>query len=267
MLFVSETASTSHASLGNRLQRAERALAHPFARPELLAEALRHSSAASELRPSNERMEFLGDAVIELAVCEELFRRHPDRPEGELSPMKSAAVSRVACSAAAKRLGLLDLLELGPGMRARTRTSSSMGGNAFEAVVAAIYLDAGMPAARGFVLRHLGEAMDAAGASLHHHNFKSVLQDFAQAWLGGRALYEHGATRGPKHKPVFEAAALVGERRFSSAKAATKKQAEQEAAEVALHELRAEPEGLPKEATAQLQELLGGSADRGSESA
>lgn len=255
--------SSPLATEADRLALAEERLGHVFASRDLLAEALRHSSAATPERPSNERMEFLGDAVIELAVCEELFRRHPDRDEGELSPMKSAVVSRRACAAAGEKLGLVELLEIGPGMRPGGRISATLGGNAFEAVAAALHLDAGAAVSRAFALRHLGPAIDQAGVSAHHRNFKSALQDFAQAWLGDRALYEHVGRSGPEHRPQFEALATIAGRTFPAVRAATKKQAEQAAAEQALKTLRAEPGELPAEARAQLDALLGGAADRG----
>ena len=246
-----------------RLAEAERRVGHRFADASLLAEALRHASAAGPGRPSNERLEFLGDAVLGLVVAEALHARHPERPEGELAPMKSAAVSREACAAAAERLDLTPLVELGPGMSKRGVPAATIGGNALEAVVAALHLDAGLDAARRFVLSWLAPAIERAGVSVHHRNFKSALQDFAQAWLGGRALYEPLSTRGPGHRPVFEVAAAVGGRAFPAASATSKKAAEQAAAEAALHALRDEPGGLPPAAVARLAELLGGSADRG----
>ncbi|BAM04476.1 ribonuclease III [Phycisphaera mikurensis] len=254
---MSESAPRPAASDADRIERAQAALGHRFADAGLLAEALRHASAAGPGRPSNERLEFLGDAVIELCVCEALFERFPDRPEGELSVMKSAVVSRVACAAAADRLGLVALLQLGPGMRARARLADTLGGNAFEAVVAALHLDAGLPTARAFVLDHLGDALEEAATSTHQRNFKSALQDFAQAHLGGRALYEPLGSSGPGHRPVFRVAAVVAGRRFGEASASTKKGAEQAAAEAALHAMRAEPGDLPPLARAQLDALLG----------
>ena len=231
-------------------------MGHRFADRSLLAEALRHASAAGPGRPSNERLEFLGDAVIDLVVAEALHARHPDRPEGELSPMKSAAVSRASCAAAAGRLGLGAFLRLGPGMAKRGGPAPTLQGNAFEAVAAAVFLDAGLDAARPWVLDRLGPEIDRAGVSTHHRNFKSALQDFAQAWLGGRALYEGGPVGGPKHRPVFEVRAFVGDLRFPAARAASKKQAEQAAAEAALHHLRAQPGGLPSDARNRLEALL-----------
>ena len=219
------------------LQEAERLIDYRFADRELLDRALTHASIADDRLLSNERLEFLGDAVLGMIVCDHLFKRHLDLLEGEMTKVKSAVVSRRLCARIATELGLEQLLRLGKGMRTRAALPSSLAAAVLEAVLGAIYIDGGMDAARGFLVPLIERHVDAAIRSGHQQNFKSVLQQFAQTHLGAPAEYVLLDEKGPDHAKCFEVCVQIEERRFHSCWAASKKQAEQQAALAALEEL------------------------------
>lgn len=218
-------------------QRAEQSLGHIFTNPDLLKEALTHASIADSRVQSNERMEFLGDAILDMIVCEELYRRFPQHLEGELTKVKSAVVSRRTCCEVALELGLQDLLIIGKGISSRESMPPSLAANVYEAIVAALYLDGGFDVVRTFVLRTMVPKIDALAASAHQQNYKAVLQQHAQKVLGATPLYELLDEKGPDHSKCFEVCVCVEGRRFTSAWGPNKKQAEQKAALLALEEL------------------------------
>lgn len=219
------------------LQACQQALGYPFADPELLRFALTHASSADQRSLSNERLEFLGDAVLGLVVCQSLFERYPHFQEGELTKIKSAVVSRRICAIVARRLGLQHYLTLGKGMDGGEHMPSSMAAGALEAVIAAVYLDGGLDAARTFILSQLESEIHAAAESEHRYNYKSQLQQFAQQTFSETPYYELLDEKGPDHSKCFEVAVSVGARRFGSAWGPSKKEAEQKAALLALVEL------------------------------
>jgi len=219
------------------LLKAQRAIGHEFRDMSLLIEALTHASIADDRKASNERMEFLGDAILGSIVCERIFARYPTLLEGEMTKIKSAVVSRRACAELASEMGLDELLHLGKGMRSRSELPSSLAAAVYEAVVAAIYLDAGHDAAKRFVLSGMDPLIEDAAESGHQQNFKSLLQQHAQQVLGDSPVYRVLDEKGPDHAKCFKIAVDVGGRRFESAWGPTKKQSEQQAALNALHEL------------------------------
>jgi ribonuclease III len=218
-------------------QRAEKSLGYVFTDPDLLKTALTHASIADSRIQSNERMEFLGDAILDMIVCEELYRRYPNYLEGELTKVKSAVVSRRTCCEVAMELGLPDVLIIGKGISSRDAMPPSLAANVYEAIVAALYLDGGFDVARDFVLRTMNPKIDAIAASAHQQNYKAVLQQHAQKVLGAPPLYELLDEKGPDHSKCFEVCVSVDGRRFTSAWGPNKKQAEQKAALLALEEL------------------------------
>lgn len=218
--------------------RAQRILKHSFKDPSLLSAALTHASVADHRLASNERMEFLGDAVLSLVVCDELYRRFPDYLEGELTKIKSAVVSRKTCADISRELGLSSLLFLGKGMHGRSSLPSSLAAAVFEALIAALYCDAGFDRARGFVLEHVGPKIDEAIASKHQRNYKSQLQQYAQRHFDATPQYVVLDEKGPDHSKCFEICVTVDGRRFGSAWGPSKKEAEQKAARLALEELQ-----------------------------
>ncbi|MBN1343075.1 MAG: ribonuclease III [Phycisphaerae bacterium] len=220
------------------LEKAEAALEYQFKDRSILDTALTHASCANTRLESNERLEFLGDAILSAVVCKELFRKYPHYLEGELTKIKSAVVSRHTCALAANRLGLPDLLFVGKGMSGRTQLPSSLAAASFESVIAAIYLDSGtMAAARDFILKQIGEVIVEAAASEHQRNFKSQLQQHAQKHFGATPVYELLDEQGPDHSKCFEMCVVVGGRRFPSAWGPSKKEAEQKAAFRALKQI------------------------------
>lgn len=219
------------------LERAANALGYAFSNEKLLIEALTHASSADNRLQSNERMEFLGDAILGYVVCEYLFTSFPDLLEGELTKIKSAVVSRRLCAQISDQLDLPSMLSLGKGMTARPDLPPSVMAAVFEAVIAAIYLDGGMEPARTFILRQLKPVIDEAASSTHLHNFKSVLQQYAQRHMTGTPIYQVLDEKGPDHSKCFEVCVEMGNRRYPSAWARSKKEAEQRAALLALQHL------------------------------
>lgn len=218
-------------------QRAETVLGYDFTNPELLKEALTHASSADNRLDSNERMEFLGDAVLDLIICEALYQRFPEYQEGDLTKVKSAVVSRRTCAEVANETGLTDLLITGKGISSRNAMPSSLAAAVYESIVAAIYLDGGFDVVKEYVLRTMTPKVDAICANSHHQNYKAVLQQHAQKILGATPQYELMDEKGPDHSKCFEVCVTIDGRRFTSAWGPNKKMAEQKAALMALEEL------------------------------
>ncbi|MCC7147505.1 MAG: ribonuclease III [Phycisphaeraceae bacterium] len=228
------------------LERAQNLIGYQFQAPELLSEALTHASIAGHRLDSNERMEFLGDAILGLVVSDCLFRLFPDYLEGELTKIKSAVVSRKSCAQISRALDLQSMLSLGKGMSGRAEVPSSVAAAVFESIIAAIYLDGGIDPARQFILRHIQPVIDEIASSAHQHNFKSLLQQHAQRNLPASPSYVLLDEKGPDHSKCFEVCVEINGHRYSSAWAASKKEAEQKAALLALEELHVvqiEPDG------------------------
>ncbi|HEY2588076.1 MAG TPA: ribonuclease III [Tepidisphaeraceae bacterium] len=218
-------------------QRAETVLGYHFENPELLKEALTHASSADNRLDSNERMEFLGDAVLDLIICEALYQRFPEYQEGDLTKVKSAVVSRRTCAEVANETGLTDLLITGKGISSRSTMPSSLAAAVYESIVAAIYLDGGFDVVKEYVLRTMTPKVDAICSNSHHQNYKAVLQQHAQKVLGATPIYELMDEKGPDHSKCFEVCVTIDGRRFTSAWGPNKKMAEQKAALMALEEL------------------------------
>lgn len=217
---------------------AERILGYTFRDPRILKEALTHASIADTRLRSNERMEFFGDSVLGMVVCEHLYRHYPNLLEGDMTKIKSAAVSRRSCAQITRSLGLDTLLFTGKGMGGMAREMpQSLSAAVLESVVAAIYLDGGLEPAREFILKHLTGVIDRMAHSGHQQNYKSVLQQHAQRAFGQSAVYVLLDENGPDHAKCFEMCVEIGGRRFPSCWSSSKKQSEQRAALNALVEL------------------------------
>ncbi len=219
------------------IEQAQAVLDYQFHNQALLSEALTHASSAGDRRESNERMEFLGDAILGFVVCEYLCSQFPELLEGDLTKIKSAVVSRNVCARVSRSMNLSGLLNLGKGMAGRPGLPQSVSAAVLEAVIAAIYLDGGMDEARRFILRHMGPYIEEAANSSHHQNFKSVLQQYAQKNLTGSPMYVLLDEKGPDHAKCFEICVEIDGRRYESAWANSKKEAEQKAALKALNSL------------------------------
>ncbi|MCC6356681.1 MAG: ribonuclease III [Verrucomicrobiae bacterium] len=218
-------------------ERVQQILGYEFQNVSLLNEALTHASIAGHRLESNERMEFLGDAILGVVVSDYLFRNYPTYLEGDLTKIKSAVVSRKSGARVSQALELQTMLSLGKGMAGREVLPSSIAAAVFESIIAAIYLDGGMEPARAFILRHMTPIIQETAASAHQQNFKSMLQHHAQKSLPCNPIYVVLDEKGPDHSKCFEVCVEVDGRRFESAWAASKKEAEQKAAQLALRDL------------------------------
>lgn len=218
-------------------QKAEKILGYTFKNPGLLVESLTHASIANSRLVSNERMEFLGDAVLDLVVCEALYVKFPEYLEGDLTKVKSAVVSRKTCAEISIETGLTELLITGKGISSRESMPSSLAAAVYESIIAAIYLDGGFEAARLYILQTIKPKIEAIAADEHQQNYKAVLQQHAQKAMGSTPVYEMLDEKGPDHSKCFEVAVTVEGRRFTSAWGPNKKTAEQKAALYALEEL------------------------------
>jgi len=212
-------------------------LPHDFRDPALLALALTHASAHGER--DNERLEFLGDAALDLIVAEELYRAHAEMAEGELTELKASVVARKVLAQAAVRLDLGALADVGPGMRGRVLPVSVLA-NLYEAVLGAVYLDGGHEAARAFARVTLAEPLEQVHRREPAANPKQALQHLTQGRWSEVPTYELLDERGRAHARAFLVAARVGERRFPSAWGRTRKEAERWAAHEALLVLEGE---------------------------
>jgi ribonuclease-3 len=226
---------------GGLLAECQRVLDYTFQDPALLKSALTHASGAEHRLSSNERLEFLGDAILGAVVCEVLFHNFPESLEGALTRIKSVVVSRRTCAKVSRRLGFDNFLVLGKGMGSADKTPDSVLADVFESLVGAIYLDGGLAAARKFILEHLGPEIDSVAADQGGQNHKSLLQQAAQRQFGETPTYLMLDEKGPDHSKCFKMAAQIGPRRYSAAWGPNKKDAEQRAARNALCELAGEP--------------------------
>lgn len=219
-------------------------LRHKFADPELLALALTHSSWANEAGHAgrhNERLEFLGDAVLELCVSDELCRRFPDAREGDLTRMRSRLVNESSLAAIAREIGLPDALRLGVGEeRQDGRQRDSILCDALEALLAAIYMDGGISAAYDFVREIFAERWRGPESDrIHEKDFKSRLQEFCRRNFQALPIYLLEDSSGPEHAKIFTTRLALPDGKVFRASESSCKKAEQLAASLALKYLGA----------------------------
>ncbi len=219
------------------LHQIEQVLGHPFTDTSLLAKAFTHSSSVDSRLESNERLEFLGDAVLSIVICQALFEKFERYGEGELTKMKSMLVSRGTCALVARRLGLPQFLVVGKGMVSHKAFPTSLAAGLLEAVIAAVYLDGTFEDARDFILRNFAALIEQIDAEEARGNYKSLLQQHAQEQFGMAPIYVLLDEKGPDHNKCFESEVVIDQRHFPSAWGANKKEAEQKAAYNALVEL------------------------------
>jgi len=219
------------------IENADKVLGYRFKDESLLREALTHASSAGSRLESNERMEFLGDAILGCVTCEYLYLNFPDLLEGDLTKIKSAVVSRKVCAEISEKINLAEMLNLGKGMAGRQALPSSVAAAVLESIIAAIYLDGGLEPAKTFIVTQLKPYIDEAASSAHQQNFKSVLQQVSQRHFPANPTYVLLDEKGPDHAKAFEVCAKLDGRKFGAAWANSKKEAEQLAAQIALCEL------------------------------
>lgn len=216
-------------------------LGHRFGRPELLIRALTHASLSSPTRPDNQRLEFLGDRVLGLVVAEALLAADPDAAEGALAPRYNALVRKETCAEIAREIGLGEVLRMGRSeMLGGGRRKAALLGDAMEAVVAAVHLDAGFAAAQAVVLRHWGSRI--ARADETRRDAKTALQERVQAAGNPPPVYAEIARDGPDHAPRFVIEVQLADGTTERAEAGSKRQAEQLAAAALLRRMGADDE-------------------------
>lgn len=224
----------------------EKRLKYRFKHPELLKVALTHPSFCAEQKhppPDNQRLEFLGDAVLELVLSDLLFERFPDLPEGELTVLRSVMCNKNALAGLAAKIELGGLLRLGKGEAANGgRERDSILADAFEAVLGAIYCDGGFEAARSYCARLILQFMPEPRELLTHANPKGALQEAIQSRDSAPPTYRLVEVRGPEHMPEFEVEVSVGGNALARAVAGSRKQAEKMAARRALEAMNDGPE-------------------------
>ena len=212
------------------LQRCQERVGYSFNDVSKLREALTHASGAAHRLGSNERMEFLGDAILGFVVCELLFRQFTGLLEGDLTKIKSVVVSRMTCAKVSDELGLEEFLFVGRGMSGARRVPRSVLADVFESLVAAIYLDGGDAPVREFISRWMQPEIEHAASGDTDDNYKSMLQQMAQRDFGATPTYSLLDERGPDHDKSFQVSASVAGRDFPPAWGRNKKEAEQRAA-------------------------------------
>lgn len=228
-------------TLDARLAACERRIEYTFGDRQLLESALTHASGADSRVTSNERMEFLGDAILGAVVCQRLYELYPDFLEGDLTKLKSVVVSRSTCAKVSRQLGIEEFLILGKGMTTTPGVPKSVLADVFESLIAAIQLDGGRDAAAAFIDRHMLPEIELAASGATGGNYKSQLQQFAQREHGVTPTYPLLDEQGPDHSKCFKVSAQVGKRRFPAAWGRTKKESEQRAAHNAICDLHGEP--------------------------
>ena len=224
------------------MQTLEERLGYTFRNKDLLRGAMYHSSYANEHRDSgiqsNERLEFLGDAVLGLVVGEHLFRTHPDAPEGDLTRMRAALVCEESLHEVAQGLGLGEYLKLGRGEESGGgRQRPSILADATESVFAAVYLDGGMEAARALIHRVLLERGREQAVESRRRDYKTALQEVVQRKANQVLRYEMIGASGPDHDKVFTCAVTLNDAVIGQGSGRSKKEAEQSAARAALERM------------------------------
>ncbi len=245
---VAEPASDNAAQQAQDiLARCERRVGYCFRDRAILQFALTHASGAEHRLASNERLEFLGDAILGFVVCELLFRQFTQYLEGELTKVKSVVVSRQTCAKISEALGLQEFLILGKGMTTTPTVPPSVLADVFESLIAAIYLDGGTDAARTFINTYIGPEVELAATGELGGNYKSLLQQFSQREFGSTPTYHLLDEKGPDHSKCFKMSAQVAGQRYQPAWGRNKKEAEQRAACNALSELKGEAAPFPSD--------------------
>jgi ribonuclease III len=223
------------------LEECQNALGYRFIHLELLRSALTHTSGADTRLASNERMEFLGDSVLGLVCCEQLYLRFPEYQEGDLTKIKSAVVSRRTCAHISRQLSLGEYLFMGKGMHFQAAIPANLLADVYESLVGAIFLDGGLEPAKEFILKYLNPEIEQVAEAAHAGNYKSLLQQVAQKEFNATPQYHLLDEKGPDHSKCFKLSAVIGRYHYPAAWGRTKKEAEQKAAMNALAMINGEP--------------------------
>ncbi len=211
----------------------EERIGYSFQDRAVLERALTHSSIASTRLDCNERMEFLGDSLLGMVICEHIFHRYPEQREGQLTQLKSHLVSRTVCTQVGERLRLQELIFVGKGLQS---IPDSLKAALVESIIAAVYLDGGLQPTRDFILKAFKPELDGCGEA-DTENYKSMLQEETQRDGSVVPKYVIIEQRGPDHAREFQVAVEIGDEQFEAAWGRSKKEAEQKAAMHALSAL------------------------------
>ncbi len=223
----------------NDFAQLEKRLNYAFKNKQLIIEALTHKSYKKPY--NNERLEFLGDAVLDLIVGEFLFKKFPHEDEGVLSKIRASLVNESGFARLAQVIDLGHHIYLSPAEENNDgRNKPSLLSNAFEAVIGAIYLEAGLDVCQPMVIALLEETYPKIDLNTLSKDYKTALQELTQATHGVTPTYETLATKGPDHKKEFEIGVILNEEEIARAWGKSKKEAQQKAAKIALEKLRSE---------------------------
>ena len=225
------------------LKLCQEKIGHHFRKIKYLTIALTHSSYANENKANhgyyNERLEFLGDAILDLVVGEYLFLHYPHMPEGQLSKARASVVSESPLASVCMKFHMGDYLLLGKGELATGgRTRPSMLADAFEAVVGAIYIDSSYEEARKFILHQLKDYLDLVDSGHYEKDYKTIFQEYVQQDGPQHIEYRLCRTEGPDHDKTFYMEILVNGKVLGEGSGKSKKYAEQHAAHEALMRLK-----------------------------
>lgn len=221
------------------LSKLETILGAQFTDISVLKSAITHRSYLNEHREAtwdhNERLEFLGDAVLELVVTDFLFKKYPDKPEGELTAVRAALVNTTSLSAASEKLGVNEFLLMSKGeAKDMGRARQYILANTFEACVGALYIDQGYPVAAEFIARNLFSKTDEIVDKRLWQDPKSRFQELAQEYASITPTYETISQEGPDHDRVFTVGVFLRHEKVAEGKGRSKQEAEQAAAEAAI---------------------------------
>ncbi len=222
------------------MSEAEKKIGYEFKNISLLEEALTHSSYANEKKTkSNERLEFLGDSVLSIIISDYIFRKNRGVNEGDLTKYRAILVCEHSLAEISKKISLGSLIKLGRGEEMTGgRKRASIVSDAFEALLASIYLDGGMEAARAWLLPLMKDAVEETLAGKHYEDYKTMLQELVQKGSTGKVTYRIIAETGLDHDKVFEVEALVDDVPRARGKGQSKKEAEQRAAKTAYEKIK-----------------------------
>jgi len=223
------------------IAKLEETIGYKFEDKQLIIEALTHKSYKKPY--NNERLEFLGDAVLDLIVGEYLYNLFPQKDEGVLSKIRASLVNEDGFAKLANSINLGEYLFLSAAEENNQgRHKSSLLSNAFEALIGAIYLESGLDIARAISIRLIEEAYPVINLETLSKDYKTALQEFTQATVGTTPTYKLLGAVGPDHAKEFEVAVILNDKVIATAKGKSKKHAQKEAAFIALKKLKAENE-------------------------
>ena len=222
----------------SKLSELEKHLGYRFQDTSLLELALTHKSVAYEVNADvgyNDRLEFLGDAVLEIIICAFLYKTFPEYTEGQLSKLRSVVVSQPILALCAKELDLGKYIVFGPSQNTHDgRVNEANLADTLEAIIASIYLDGGLKFARRFVLKILEDKIRQLAQDEIKYDYKTALQEYWQSTTHQPPVYSVIAETGPEHEKIFEVEVILGDTPYGRGVGRNKKAAEQQAAKIAL---------------------------------